>query len=181
MPTEEAAKIALRTQQIVGYESGITDTVDPFAGSYFVEALTDQIEAEAYKYIQRIDEMGGSVSAIEAGFMQNEIAKSSYKYQNDIESGDKIIVGVNKFTEKEAPPTDLLRIDDSIRVVQSEKLAKLRAKRNNDKVDAALAAVRDAATTDKNIMPYVIAAVEEYATLGEIADTLRGVYGEYQG
>lgn len=181
LPTEEAAKIALRTQQIVGYESGITDTVDPFAGSYFVEALTDQIEADAYKYIQRIDEMGGSVSAIEAGFMQNEIAKSSYKYQNDIESGDKIIVGVNKFTEKEAPPTDLLRIDDSIRVVQSEKLAKLRAKRNNDKVDAALAAVRDAATTDKNIMPYVIAAVEEYATLGEIADTLRGVYGEYQG
>lgn len=181
LPTEEAAKIALRTQQIVGYESGITDTVDPFAGSYFVEALTDQIEAEAYKYIQRIDEMGGSVSAIEAGFMQNEIAKSSYKYQNDIESGDKIIVGVNKFTEKEAPPTDLLRIDDSIRVVQSEKLAKLRAKRNNDKVDTALAAVRDAATTDKNIMPFVIAAVEEYATLGEIADTLRGVYGEYQG
>ena len=181
LPTEEAAKIALRTQQIVGYESGITDTVDPFAGSYFVEALTDQIEAEAYKYIQRIDEMGGSVSAIEAGYMQNEIAKSSYKYQNDIESGDKIIVGVNKFTEKETPPTDLLRIDDSIRVVQSEKLAKLRAKRNNDKVDAALAAVRDAATTDKNIMPYVIAAVEEYATLGEIADTLRSVYGEYQG
>jgi methylmalonyl-CoA mutase N-terminal domain/subunit len=181
LPTEEAAKIALRTQQIVGYESGITDTVDPFAGSYFVETLTDQIEAEAYKYIQRIDEMGGSVSAIEAGFMQNEIAKSSYKYQNDIESGDKIIVGVNKFTEKEAPPTDLLRIDDSIRVVQSEKLAKLRAKRNNDKVDTALAAVRDAATTDKNIMPYVIAAVEEYATLGEIADTLRSVYGEYQG
>ena len=181
LPTEEAAKIALRTQQIVGYESGITDTVDPFAGSYFVEALTDQIEADAYKYIQRIDEMGGSVSAIEAGFMQNEIAKSSYKYQNDIESGDKIIVGVNKFTEKEAPPTDLLRIDDSIRVVQSEKLAKLRAKRNNEKVDAALAAVRDAATTDKNIMPFVIAAVEEYATLGEIADTLRGVYGEYQG
>lgn len=181
LPTEEAAKIALRTQQIVGYESGITDTVDPFAGSYFVEALTDQIEADAYKYIQRIDEMGGSVSAIEAGFMQNEIAKSSYKYQNDIESGDKIIVGVNKFTEKEAPPTDLLRIDDSIRVVQSEKLAKLRAKRNNGKVDTALAAVRDAATTDKNIMPYVIAAVEEYATLGEIADTLRGVYGEYQG
>lgn len=181
LPTEEAAKIALRTQQIVGYESGITDTVDPFAGSYFVEALTDQIETDAYKYIQRIDEMGGSVSAIEAGFMQNEIAKSSYKYQNDIESSDKIIVGVNKFTEKEAPPTDLLRIDDSIRVVQSEKLAKLRAKRNNERVDAALAAVRDAATTDKNIMPYVIAAVEEYATLGEIADTLRGVYGEYQG
>ncbi len=181
LPTEEAAKIALRTQQVIGYESGITDTVDPFAGSYFVETLTDQIEEEAYKYIQRIDEMGGSVSAIEAGFMQNEIAKASYKYQNDIESGDKIIVGVNKFTEKEAPPTGLLRIDDSIRVVQSAKLAKLRTKRDNGKVNAALAAVKDAATSDKNIMPFVIEAVEQYATLGEIADTLRAVYGEYHG
>jgi methylmalonyl-CoA mutase N-terminal domain/subunit len=181
LPTEEAAKVALRTQQIIGYESGVTDTVDPLAGSYFMEALTDEIEAAAWKYIQQIDEMGGSVSAIEAGFMQNEIARSSYKYQGAVESNEKIIVGVNKFTEKENPPTDLLRIDDSIRKVQSEKLAKLRAERNNENVATALANIQTAATSDKNIMPYVIEAVEQYATLGEIADSLRKLYGEYQG
>jgi len=181
LPTEEAAKVALRTQQIIGYESGVTDTVDPLAGSYFMEALTDEIEAAAWKYIQQIDEMGGSVSAIEAGFMQNEIARSSYKYQGAVESNEKIIVGVNKFTEKEKPPTDLLRIDDSIRKVQSEKLAKLRAERNNENVATALANIQTAATSDKNIMPYVIEAVEQYATLGEIADSLRELYGVYQG
>lgn len=181
LPTEEAAKVALRTQQIIGYESGVTDTVDPLAGSYFIEALTDEIEAAAWKYIQQIDEMGGSVSAIEAGFMQNEIARSSYKYQGAVESNEKIIVGVNKFTEKENPPTDLLHIDDSIRKVQSEKLAKLRAERNNENVATALNNLQAAATSDKNIMPFVIEAVEQYATLGEIADSLRMLYGEYQG
>jgi methylmalonyl-CoA mutase N-terminal domain/subunit len=181
LPTEEAAKVALRTQQIIGFESGVTETVDPLAGSYFIETLTDQIEAEAWKYIKRIDEMGGSVSAIEQGFMQNEIARASYNYQNAVESQEKIIVGVNKFTEKEEAPTGLLRIDDSIRKVQSEKLAKLRAKRNNEAVKASLKNIKQASMDDKNIMPFVIEAVENYATLGEIADSLREIYGEYQG
>lgn len=181
LPTEEAAKIALRTQQIIGFESGVTDTVDPLAGSYFIETLTDQIEEEAWKYIQRIDEMGGSVSAIESGFMQNEIARSSYHYQQAIESKEKTIVGVNQFTENEERPTDLLRIDDSIRKVQSEKLARLRAGRDNAGVQESLNKIKQDTLEGNNIMPHIIEAVEQYATLGEIADVLRGVYGEYQG
>jgi methylmalonyl-CoA mutase N-terminal domain/subunit len=181
LPTEEAAKLALRTQQIIGYESGVTDTVDPLAGSYFIETLTDQIEAEAWKYIERIDEMGGSVSAIENGFMQNEIARSSYQYQTAIEQKEKVIVGVNQFVEKEASPTGLLRVDDSIRKIQAEKLAKLRSKRDNTKVEECLAKIKAAGLTDTNLMPLVIEAVEQYATLGEISDTLRSIYGEYQG
>jgi methylmalonyl-CoA mutase N-terminal domain/subunit len=181
LPTEESAKIALRTQQIIGFESGVTDTVDPLAGSYFVETLTDQIEEEAWKYIQRIDEMGGSVAAIEAGFMQNEIARSSYTYQQAIENKEKVIVGVNQFIEKEEAPKDLVRIDDSIRKVQSEKLASLRSRRDNRKVQECLQQIKQASLDEKNIIPFVIEAVEQYATLGEIADVLRGVYGEYQG
>ncbi len=181
LPTEEAAKVALRTQQIIGFESGVTESVDPLAGSYFIETLTDQIEEEAWKYIQRIDEMGGSVSAIEQGYMQNEIARASYNYQQAVETKEKVIVGVNQFAEKEPAPTGLLRIDDSIRKVQSEKLTLLRAKRNNEQVKLNLKNIKQAATQEQNIMPYVIEAVESYATLGEIADSLRELYGEYQG
>jgi len=181
LPTEEAAKVALRTQQIIGYESGVTETVDPLAGSYFIETLTDQIEEAAWKYIHRIDEMGGSISAIEQGFMQNEIARASYNYQIAVESKEKIIVGVNQFTEKEATPTGLLRIDDSIRKIQSDKLAKLRAKRDNEKVKESMKNIKEASRDEKNIMPFIIEAVESYATLGEIADSLREIYGEYQG
>lgn len=181
LPTEEAAKVALRTQQIIGFESGVTETVDPLAGSYFIETLTDQMEEEAWKYMQQIDEMGGSVSAIEQGYMQNEIARASYKYQQAVEAKDKVIVGVNQFTEKEASPTGLLRIDDSIRKIQSEKLTALRAKRNNEQVKQKIKSIKQAATEERNIMPYVIEAVESYATLGEIADSLRELYGEYQG
>jgi methylmalonyl-CoA mutase N-terminal domain/subunit len=181
LPTEQAAKLALRTQQIIGYESGVVETVDPMAGSYFIEQLTDEIEEKAWKYIKHIDSLGGSVSAIEQGYMQEEIARASYSYQRKVESGENIIVGVNKFTEKEAQHTNLPRIDDSIRKVQSDKLSALRAKRNNDLVKSCLSALKDAAVEDRNIMPYVIAAVEAYATLGEVADTLRAVYGEYQG
>ncbi|MES2621743.1 MAG: methylmalonyl-CoA mutase family protein [Bacteroidota bacterium] len=181
LPTEEAAKIALRTQQIIGYESGVTDTVDPLAGSYFIETLTDEIEVAAEKYIQRIDEMGGSVAAIEQGFMQNEIARASYSYQQAVESKEKIIVGLNQFTDKEETPTGLLRIDDSIRKIQGDKLAKLRSGRNNEKVKECLKSITEASIEDKNIMPFVIEAVENYATLGEIADSLREIYGEYRG
>lgn len=181
LPTEQAAKIALRTQQIIGYESGVTDTVDPLGGSYFIETLTHQIEEAAWKYMQRIDEMGGSVAAIESGFMQNEIAKASYSYQQAVEKKEKVIVGVNQFTETEQAPEGLLRIDDSIRKLQSEKLQSLRGRRDNEKATACLQQIQQFAQQDKNIMPAVIEAVESYCTLGEIADALRKIYGEYQG
>jgi methylmalonyl-CoA mutase N-terminal domain/subunit len=181
LPTEEAATIALRTQQIIAYESGVTQTVDPLAGSYYVEALTNEVEAAAWKLIEKIDVMGGAVSAIENHFMQDEIARSSYAYSKAIESNEKIIVGVNKFTSKEEDETPLLKIDDSIRQVQSEKLKKLRAKRNNEKVTSCLEQIRIKATSTENLMPPVIDAVENLCTLGEISDTLRKVWGEYKG
>lgn len=181
LPTEEAATIALRTQQVIAYESGVTDTVDPLAGSYFVESLTNEVEAAAWKLIEKIDVMGGAVKAIEQGFIQEEIARSSYQYSKDIESGDKIIVGVNKFISKETEETPVFRIDDSIRIVQSEKLKSLRARRDNTQAEACLAAIKQIAQGTENLMPAVIEAVENLCTLGEIADTLRGVWGEYKG
>ena len=180
LPTEEAASIALRTQQIVAFESGVTDTVDPLAGSYFVENLTHQIESEANKLIQQIDQMGGSVMAIENGFMQNKIADSAYAYQKNIESGEKIIVGVNKFISEIKNPIPLLKIDESIRQDQINKLNKIKEARNQANVDSCLMAIKQAAKGTDNLMPVVIEAVENYCTLGEIADTLRSVYGEYQ-
>jgi methylmalonyl-CoA mutase N-terminal domain/subunit len=181
LPTETAAQIALRTQQIAAFESGIADTVDPLAGSYYVETLTNEVEAAAWKLIQQIDAMGGSVSAIEEGFMQDEIARSAYAYQKNIENANKIIVGVNKFTTKEIDTTPVFKIDDSIRQMQSEKLKALRSKRDNTKVVAHLATLKDKVTTGENIMPTVIESVENFATLGEVADVLRNVYGEYKG
>lgn len=181
LPTEAAASIALRTQQIIAFESGATDTVDPLAGSYYVEQLTNEVEAAAWKLIDKIDVMGGAVKAIEQGFIQEEIARSAYKYNTAIETGEKIIVGVNKFTTKETNDTPLLKIDDSIRVVQSEKLKALRAKRDNAKAEACLATIREKALGTENLMPAVIEAVENLCTLGEISDTLRAVWGEYKG
>ena len=181
LPTEEAASIALRTQQIVAYESGVPQTVDPLGGSYFVEALTDEVESKAWEYIHRIDEMGGAVAAIEQGFIQKEIADSAYHYQKDIESSQKIIVGVNKFTTKDQHKVDLMTINDSIRKVQSEKLAMLKKNRNIEKVQSCLNALKVAAKGTDNLMPFILAAVEEYATLGEISDVLREVFGEYTG
>ena len=180
LPTEEAASIALRTQQIVAFESGITDTVDPLAGSYFVENLTNQIELEAKKLIQQIDQMGGSVTAIENGFMQNKIADSAYAYQKNIESGEKVIVGVNKFLSEITNPIPLLKIDESIRQDQIDKLKKIKETRNQANVESCLQAIKKAAQGTDNLMPFVIEAVENYCTLGEISDTLRSVYGEYQ-
>ena len=180
LPTEEAARIALRTQQIVAFESGAPDTADPLAGSYFVEALTHEVEEAAWKLIDKIDAMGGSVAAIEEGFIQNEIAKSAYEYQRNIESGEKIIVGVNKFTIDKEEPVPGFKIDDSIRLVQTEKLARLRANRNHAKCDQLLQILNDKACSGENIMPTVVEAVENKITLGEIADTLREVFGEYK-
>jgi len=181
LPTEEAARIALRTQHIVAYESGVADTADPLAGSYFVESLTNDMEEEAWKLIKKIDAMGGSVSAIEQGFIQNEIAKSAYEYQRKIETGEKIIVGVNKFQSEHTDASiPGFKIEDSIRKVQIEKLNSLRKRRNPAKCDNILQSLNDKASSGENIMPAVVEAVENYCTLGEIADTLREIFGEYK-
>ena len=180
LPTEAAARTALRTQQIIAYESGVVDTVDPMGGSYFVEELTNQIEAAAWDYIAKIDAMGGSVSAIEQGYMQKEIANASYQYQMNIEKGSKVIVGVNQFNAEQDVMPPIMRVDDSIRIGQMERLKQLRANRNNDKVTAGLNQISEAAKNGTNLMPLLVDAVENYTTLGEIADTLRNVFGEYK-
>lgn len=181
LPTEEAARIALRTQQIVAHESGVVQTVDPLGGSYYVEWLTNEVESKAWEYIRRIDEMGGAVAAIEQGFIQREIAESAYTYQKEIESGEKVIVGVNKFTIQEPPFDDIFTVDDSIRKIQTEKLAAVKARRDNVFVADALKSLDAAAREGSNLMPHILSAVEGYASLGEISDTLRRVYGEYTG
>ncbi len=180
LPTEEAAKIALRTQQIVAFESGAPDTVDPLAGSYFVESLTDEVEKAAWQLIEKIDAMGGSVEAIEQGFMQDEIAASAYQYQKDIESGAKTSVGVNKFVTEEMYKTPVFKIDESIQKIQIDKLKELRQRRDNTKVKQCLESIANAAKGTDNLMPHVVDAVENFCTLGEIADVLRAEFGEYQ-
>lgn len=179
LPTEAAAKIALRTQQIIAFESGVTDTVDPLAGSYFIEALTDKVEKGAQIYIDKIDAMGGSVKAIEQDYIQQEIAASAYQYQNEIESGDRVLVGVNRFTEGQETPIKAFRVDDSIRKQQATRIALLKNRRDNNAVSLSLQHLGKAATGQENLMPYILSAVENYATLGEIADELRKVFGEY--
>jgi len=180
LPTEEAARIALRTQQVVAYESGVADTVDPLAGSYYVEALTNEVEQQALQLVAQIDAMGGSVSAIEQGFIKDEIARSAYRYQQQVETGEKIIVGVNRFQSEENSNPPSFKIDDSIRLLQIEKIRQLRSQRNPGKCDAILQDLNDKASSGENIMPVVIEAVENKCTLGEIADTLREVFGEYK-
>jgi methylmalonyl-CoA mutase, N-terminal domain len=181
LPTEKAAGLALRTQQLIAYESGIADTDDPMGGSFFIEELTNKIEELAFELIKKIELMGGAVAAIEKGFVQNEILKSAYDYQSAIENGSKKIIGINCFEEFENQNDALFKIDDSIRQVQTEKIAKLKAERNNDKVNGILNSLQERAKTSDNLMPLIIEAVEEYATLGEIADALRNVFGEYKG
>src|SRR5690349_3402809 len=180
LPTEEAARIALRTQQIVAFESGAADTVDPLAGSYYVEALTNEVEMKALELISKIDAMGGSVSAIEEGFIQEEIARSAYAYQRKIETGEKIIIGVNKFQSEEKDTTPVFKIDDSIRKIQSKRLQTLRAERNNQTAQQCLLKIETAAKEGNNLMPVVVEAVENFCTLGEIAGVLRNVFGEYR-
>ncbi len=180
LPTEEAAKIALRTQQIVAFESGAPDTVDPLAGSYFVESLTDEVEKAAWQLIEKIDILGGSVEAIEQGFMQDEIAASAYLYQKDIESGAKTSVGVNKFVTAESYKTPVFKIDESIQKMQIDKLTELKQRRDNATVEVCLKNIANAAKSTDNLMPHVVTAVEHFCTLGEIADVLRGEYGEYK-
>lgn len=179
LPTEAAAKIALRTQQIIALESGVTDTVDPLAGSFFVESLTDEIEAAAQIYLDKIEAMGGAVNAIENGYIQQEIADSAYQYQLEVEQGERIIVGVNKYTQEEEGMTDVLKIDETIRSIQSQKLIALKSERDSVAVIQALEDLAKAAKGTENLMPFILTAVEAYATLGEIADCLRNEFGEY--
>lgn len=180
LPTEDAVRVALRTQQIVAYESGVTETIDPLAGSYYVEAMTNDIETKAMEYIKKIDDLGGAAKAIERGYIQQEIQDSSYKYQMEIEAGDRIVVGMNKFQIKEAAPKGLLKVDPVVGELQKKKLEALRNERDNNKVQTALESLRKAAQTDENLMPFILEAVRTYATLGEICGVLREVFGEYQ-
>lgn len=179
LPTETAAKIALRTQQIIAFESGVTDTVDPLAGSYFIESLTDEMEAAARLYIDKIDAMGGSVKAIEQDYIQQEIARASYKYQGEIESGERIVVGINKFTQPGSVNEEVFHISDAIRIAQTEKINALKLKRDHLSVNQSLNELSIKAKGTDNLIPYILDAVEKYATLGEIADVFRGVFGEY--
>lgn len=181
LPTENAAQLALRTQQIIAHESGVTETVDPLAGSWFVESLTDEVEEKAWEYLKIIDEKGGAVKAIEEGYIQDEIARSSYEYQQGIEDGSKLIVGVNAYkTNGEEQDMDLFKVDDSIRQKQLDKIVQLKNKRNDKAVEDALQQLEEVANSDANLMPYIIHAVEQYCTLGEIAEAMRKVFGEYE-
>jgi methylmalonyl-CoA mutase N-terminal domain/subunit len=180
LPTEHAARIALRTQQIIAHESGVPNTVDPLGGSYFVEKLTLDMEKGCWDYFERLDDMGGMVSAIEKGFPQREIQDAAYEYQKAIERKEKIVVGINDFEIKDEAPIDVLLIDESVAERQIGKLRELRASRDNGKIQATLAALETAARGDANMMYPILDCVRAYATLGEMCDTLRGVYGEYE-
>ncbi|NLY66519.1 MAG: methylmalonyl-CoA mutase family protein [Tissierellia bacterium] len=180
LPTEESVRIALRTQQIVAYESGVTETVDPLAGSYYIESLTDKIEQEAMNYIKKIDELGGAIKAIEKGYIQKEIQDAAYKYQMEVESGERIVVGVNKFQIEEEDHKEILRVDPEVERLQREKLKALKEERDNKLVEEKLMILKEKASTDENLMPYILDAVKAYATLGEICDVLREVFGEYE-
>ncbi|HPB61045.1 MAG TPA: methylmalonyl-CoA mutase family protein [Rectinema sp.] len=180
LPTEEAVRIALRTQQIIAYESGVAETVDPLAGSYYIESLTDRIEKEALQYLKHIDDLGGAVKAIEQGYIQKEIQDSAYQWQMDVEKGERIIVGLNKFQIEEKPPKGLLRVDPAVGERQKERLSALRARRNNNMVISALASLRNTARGTENLMFPILDAVRAYATLGEICEVLREEFGEYQ-
>ncbi len=181
LPTEEAARIALRTQQVIANESGVVDTVDPLGGAPFIESLTNEIEEKAIEYINKIDAMGGAVKAIEEGYVQREIANASYKYQQAVETEKEVIVGVNKYQIEEEVKEASFKVDDSIRKVQAEKIERLKASRDNKKVADCLKQLEKIADSDKNLMSTVIDAVENRATLGEIADILRQKFGEYKG
>lgn len=180
LPSEEAVQIALRTQQLIAYETGVSDTADPLAGSYYLEELTREIYERAEDYIKKIDEMGGSPTAIEKGYIQREIQDSAYTYQREIEQGERIVVGVNRFQMEKERPTNLLRVDPAVGISQMEKLRKVKSERDNRSVKSALAELRRVARGKENIMVPILDAVRTYATLGEICDVLREVFGEYQ-
>ena len=180
LPSEVAVQVALRTQQVVAYETNVCDTVDPLAGSYYIENLTDAVEAKAQEYIDQIDRMGGAVAAIEKGFIQKEIGASAYRFQREIEKGERIIVGLNRFQTHEEKLSDLLKVDPEVGAKQVARLAELKGSRDNAAVQQALVELKAAAEGTDNLMPPILKAVKALATLGEICDTLRGVFGEYE-
>jgi len=180
LPTEQAARIALRTQQIVAFESGAPNTIDPFAGSYFIESLTDEIEKRAAEYLGKIEGLGGMLKAIERGYVQQEIQNAAYEYQKAVETGEATVVGVNRFAQESEKQVPIQRIDESLERNQVERVRALRAKRDARRWKQAMEAVRDAAGSSENLMPRILTAVEAYATVGEISDAMRGVFGEYQ-
>jgi methylmalonyl-CoA mutase, N-terminal domain len=179
LPTEEAARIALRTQQILAHESGVTNTVDPLGGSYFVEAFTREMVEGARRYFKEIDELGGMIPAIEAGFPQKEIQDASYRYQKAVESREKTVVGVNRFVNEQENPMDILQIGSEVQEHQARRLKDLKARRNGEMVSRSLSELRQAARSDQNLMPFIIEAVRQYATLGEMCDTLKEEFGVY--
>jgi len=179
LPSEEAVQIALRTQQLIAYETGVTDTVDPLAGSFYIEHLTTTIEEKAMDYIRQIDKLGGAAAAIEKGFIQREIQESAFRYQKSVETGDRVVVGINKFQTQEPSPSGLLKVDPAVQKQQIQKILQLKQSRDNTKVLSCLAQLKKTAEGQDNLMPPIIEAVRAYATLGEICDTLRSVFGEY--
>ena len=181
VPTENAARIALRTQQVIGYESGVSATADPLGGSYAIEHLTDEIERLAAEYIDKIDQIGGMLQAIEKGYVQREIERAAYEYQRGVESGEQVVVGLNRFTSDEAATVPLLKIDSELETKQVERLNRVRAQRDARQTNELLGEVERSARTDENLMPHIVRAVEGFATLGEISDRLRAVFGEYKG
>jgi methylmalonyl-CoA mutase N-terminal domain/subunit len=180
LPTEAAARVALRTQQVIAHESGIADTVDPFAGSYAIEELTNQLEQKASAYIAKIDDMGGMLRAIESGYVQREIQDAAYDYQRAVETEDAIVVGVNRFQTDETEPIPILKVDDQIERDQVERLKAVRAKRDAAAADKAIANLTSAAQGTENLLPHILNCVESYVTVGEISHSLRKVWGEYR-
>jgi methylmalonyl-CoA mutase N-terminal domain/subunit len=180
LPTENAVKIALRTQQLIAYETGVVNTIDPLGGSYFVEELTNELERGAYKYFERIDKLGGVIKAIEKGFFQKEISRSAYEYQRKLERNEKFQVGVNIFEEDVQPKIEILKIPRAVETAQKRGLKKIKRERNGRKVREALKELRSAAEGGENLMPKIIACVRVYATLGEMCGTLKEVFGEYR-
>ncbi|HMA62115.1 MAG TPA: methylmalonyl-CoA mutase family protein [bacterium] len=180
LPTEKSVQIALRTQQIVAEESGVTNTVDPLAGSYYIENLTDTIEEKVFEYLDKIEELGGMGQAIEKGYIQKQIQDSAYKYQREIEEKERVVVGVNKYQTEEEPPDDILKVDPELRNQQMDKLEKVKEERDSKKVQKSLQSLEKAAASDENLMPYILEAARNYATLGEICDVMRNEFGEYQ-
>jgi len=181
LPTEESVRLALRTQQVIGFESGVTNYVDPLAGSEVIETLTDKLEQEVFAYLKKVDELGGAVKAIELGYFQNEIGNSAYQYQQDIEQGDRVVVGQNKFVDEEETHPDVLKLDARAAQGQLRDLTTIKAGRDQTALDNSLSALKTAAQDhDLNLFPFILAAVREYASIGEISNTLRSVFGEYQ-
>ena len=180
LPTEDSVRLALRTQQLIAYESGVADIIDPFGGSYAIEALTDEIEKKSMEYINKIETMGGAIKAIQSGFIQAEIAESAYRYQKEIETKKRIIVGLNQFQMEEEPLKNIYRVKSELEQYQKEKLANVKKERDNIKVKEALSLLKIAAQGTDNLLVPILGAVRVYATLGEISDTLREVFGEYK-